>query len=71
MQLHMRLDEKFGFENLIFASQSMKSVVDRLRRIAPTDAGVLITGETGSGKDVVAQAIHQNSPQEEETVRRD
>ena len=62
MQLHMRLDEKFGFENLIFASESMKSVVDRLRRIAPTDAGVLITGETGSGKDVVAQAIHQNSP---------
>ena len=40
----------------------MKSVVDRLRRIAPTDAGVLITGETGTGKDVVAQAIHQNSP---------
>ena len=62
MQLHMRLDEKFGFENLIFASESMKSVVDRLRRIAPTDAGVLITGETGTGKDVVAQAIHQNSP---------
>jgi two-component system response regulator HydG len=62
MNLHRRLDEKFGFENLIFASDSMKSVVDRLRRIAPTDAGVLITGETGTGKDVVAQAIHQNSP---------
>ena len=60
--LQSRLDEKFGFENLIFASDSMKSVVDRLRRIAPTDAGVLITGETGTGKDVVAQAIHQNSP---------
>lgn len=61
-QLQSRLDEKFGFENLIYASDSMKGVVDRLRRIAPTDAGVLITGETGSGKDVVAQAIHQNSP---------
>ncbi len=60
--LHTRLDERFGFENLIFASDSMKGVVDRLRRIAPTDAGVLITGETGTGKDVVAQAIHQNSP---------
>ncbi len=60
--LQSRLDERFGFENLIFASDSMKSVVDRLRRIAPTDAGVLITGETGTGKDVVAQAIHQNSP---------
>ena len=61
-QLHSRLDEKFGFENLIYASESMKGVVHRLQRIAPTDAGVLITGETGSGKDVIAQAIHQNSP---------
>ena len=60
--LHSRLDERFGFENLIYASESMKGVVNRLRRIAPTDAGVLITGETGAGKDVVAQAIHQNSP---------
>lgn len=60
--LQTRLDERYGFENLIFASESMKSVVNRLKRIAPTDAGVLITGETGSGKDVVAQAIHQNSP---------
>ncbi len=61
-QLHIRLDERFGFDNLIYASGSMKSLVERLKRIAPTDAGVLITGETGSGKDVVAQAIHQNSP---------
>lgn len=61
-ELQSRLDEKFGFENLIFASDSMKNVVDRLRRIAPSDAGVLITGETGTGKEVIAQAIHQNSP---------
>ena len=62
LDLHSRLDEKFGFENLIYASDSMKSLVQRLKRIAPTDVGVLITGETGSGKDVIAQAIHQNSP---------
>ncbi|MCH2182276.1 MAG: sigma-54 dependent transcriptional regulator [Mariniblastus sp.] len=61
-QLQRRLDEKFGFENLVYASDSMNRVVDRVRRIAPTDAGVLITGETGTGKDVIAQAIHQNSP---------
>jgi two-component system response regulator HydG len=61
-ELHSRLDEKFGFENLIYASDSMKRVVESLKRIAPTDAGVLITGETGTGKDVIAQAIHQNSP---------
>lgn len=62
LNLRQRLDERFGFENLIFASDSMHAVIERLRRIAPTDAGVLITGETGTGKDVVAQAIHQNSP---------
>ncbi len=60
--LQSRLDERFGFENLVYASDSMKAVIERLKRIAPTDAGVLITGETGTGKDVVAQAIHQNSP---------
>ncbi len=62
LDLQSRLDEKFGFENLIYASDSMAAVVERLKRIAPTDVGVLITGETGTGKDVVAQAIHQNSP---------
>jgi len=60
--LQSRLDERFGFENLVFASDAMKAVVERVKRIAPTDVGVLITGETGTGKDVVAQAIHHNSP---------
>ncbi|HMO12936.1 MAG TPA: sigma-54 dependent transcriptional regulator [Pirellulaceae bacterium] len=62
IELHRRLDEKFGFENFVYASESMRGLIDRLKRIAPTDVGVLITGETGTGKDVVAQAIHQNSP---------
>ena len=62
IELNQRLDERFGFENLIYSSSSMQGVVERRKRIAPTDAGVLITGETGTGKDVVAQAIHQNSP---------
>ena len=40
----------------------MKAVIDRLKRIAPTDATVLIHGESGTGKELIAQAIHQNSP---------
>jgi two-component system response regulator HydG len=40
----------------------MLALVERLKRIAPTDATVLIQGETGTGKELVAQAIHQNSP---------
>ncbi len=61
-ELQQRLDEKFGFDGIVYASEKMKSVIDRLKRIAPTDATVLITGESGTGKELIAQAIHQNSP---------
>jgi two-component system, NtrC family, response regulator HydG len=62
VELNRRLDEKFGFEGVIGSSPQMNAVIDRLKRIAPTDASVLIQGETGTGKELVAQAIHQNSP---------
>lgn len=61
-ELNRRLDEKFGFEGVVGNSPQMNDVIDRLRRIAPTDATVLIQGATGTGKELVAQAIHQNSP---------
>lgn len=62
IELRRRLDERYGFEGLIYSSPAMHSLVDRLRRISQTDATVLITGESGTGKEVVARAIHQNSP---------
>jgi two-component system response regulator HydG len=62
VELIRRLDERFGFEGVIGSSPAMNEVIDKLRRIAPTDASVLIQGETGTGKELVAQAIHQNSP---------
>ncbi len=62
VELHRRLDEKFGFEGVVGSSPQMNAVIDRLKRIAPTDASVLIQGATGTGKELVAQAIHQNSP---------
>jgi two-component system response regulator HydG len=61
-ELHRRLDERFGFEGVIGNSPQMVDVVNRLQRIAPTDVTVLIEGETGTGKELVAKAIHQNSP---------
>lgn len=57
-----RLDEKFGFAGVIGDSAPMRETIERCRRIAPTDATVLILGETGTGKELFAQAIHQNSP---------
>jgi len=62
LELKRRLDEKFGFEGVIGDSRQMRDVIERLKRIAPTNASVLIEGETGTGKELVAQAIHQNSP---------
>ena len=61
-ELNKRLDERFGYEGIVFSSDRMKQVLDRVRRIAPTDATVLITGDSGTGKELIAQAIHQNSP---------
>ena len=67
-ELNQRLDERFGFEGIIYVSSEMKSVIDRLKRIAPTDATVLITGENGTGKELIAQAIHQNSPRKSKRI---
>jgi len=62
VELKRRLDEKFGFEGVVGESPQMRDVIERLKRIAPTNASVLIQGDTGTGKELVAQAIHQNSP---------
>jgi DNA-binding NtrC family response regulator len=51
-----------GGEVLVGASPAMQALRGNIRRIAATDCNVLITGETGTGKELVAQLIHQNSP---------
>jgi two-component system response regulator HydG len=61
-ELQRRLDEKYGFEGVVGSSPKMNDVIQLLKRIAPTNASVLIQGETGTGKELVAQSIHQNSP---------
>lgn len=60
--LHRRLDQRYGFPSLIGNSRGMVTVYNMIRQIAPTRATVLIQGETGTGKGLVAQTIHQNSP---------
>ena len=60
-ELRRQLDERFGFEGIIGNSPQMQQVIERLKAVAPTDASCLITGENGTGKDLVARAIHQNS----------
>ena len=60
--LHEQLDQKFGLENLIGQSPAMLQMFDIIRQVAPTRASVLITGETGTGKELVAHAVHNLSP---------
>jgi two-component system response regulator HydG len=61
-ELKTRLDEKFGFENIVGRSREMLHVLDVVRRVAPADLPVLLLGESGTGKELLANAIHQNSP---------
>jgi two-component system response regulator HydG len=61
-ELKRQLDEKFGFEGVVGNSPKMHDVIAKLKSIAPTSATVLIQGETGTGKELVARALHYNSP---------
>jgi two-component system response regulator HydG len=61
-ELRRRIDEKFGFAGVIGDSPAMHEVLNRMKKAAPTNVSVLIQGETGTGKELVAKAIHNNSP---------
>ena len=59
--LEKQLDEKYSFENIIGKSKPIQNAINLARKVAESDATVLLTGETGTGKEVFAQAIHQAS----------
>ncbi len=58
LYLRRQAQHDYGFEQLIGASPAMQRIFDVMRKVAETDATVLLTGETGTGKDLVARAIH-------------
>jgi len=60
--LQERLEEKFSARNFVFASPLMEDVARLVLKAARSEATVLVTGETGTGKDLVARMIHQSSP---------
>jgi DNA-binding NtrC family response regulator len=62
VEMEAQLDERFGLERLTGHSRAIVGVMEQVRHVASTRATVLIEGEPGTGKRLVAQAIHQNSP---------
>jgi len=59
--LREEIDRSSMFEEIIGTSPALKTALARIARVAPTDSTVLITGETGTGKELVARAIHKRS----------
>lgn len=60
-KLQRLIEEKYSFENIIGKSKIMKNIFLLIEKIAPIDTTVLITGESGTGKDLIARAIHFRS----------
>jgi DNA-binding NtrC family response regulator len=61
LELKAQLQARYGFENMVAESAAMRKICHMIQRVAPTDQTVLIGGESGVGKEVIAKAIHANS----------
>jgi transcriptional regulator with PAS, ATPase and Fis domain len=59
--LEKQIGDRYSFDSIIGKSVHIRNAIDAARKVAVTDAAVLLTGETGTGKEVFAQAIHQAS----------
>jgi DNA-binding NtrC family response regulator len=64
-ELREALGKKYQFENIIGHSPAMQEIFATITRVAPTRATVLLCGESGVGKDMIARAIHQHSPRKD------
>lgn len=65
IRLQSEIKETFAFENIIGKSPAMKHVLALASKFSANDAPVLITGETGTGKELIARAIHYSSPRQD------
>ena len=69
VNLREQLDDKFGFANIIGTSKPMQELFRMIRLVAPTNATVLIRGESGVGKELIANAIHNHSRRKDKPYR--
>ena len=68
--LQEALDVELNVSGIVGESPAFRAVIELVNQVGPTDAAVLITGETGTGKELLARAIHASSPRSERTVVR-
>jgi PAS domain S-box-containing protein len=59
--LREQIDQAFMFEEIVGTSPGLQGVLSRVTKVAPTDSSVLVSGETGTGKELIARAIHKRS----------
>jgi len=62
IKLRHQLQERYHIEGIIGTSSKIREVLELVRQVAPSNTAILIRGETGTGKELIAQAIHYNSP---------
>jgi two-component system NtrC family response regulator len=67
LELEEQVQQKIGFDKVLGESKAIQQAIELAKKVAPTDTTVLITGETGTGKEVFAQAIHQASERKSKT----
>jgi len=61
VELHRLLDQQFGFENIVGKSAGMQRVFEVIRRVGPMDSTVVISGASGTGKELIARALHHHT----------
>jgi DNA-binding NtrC family response regulator len=62
ISLRRKIEDRFHFEGIIAKSPKMLKIIELIKTVAPTNATILIIGKTGTGKEVIARAIHHQSP---------
>lgn len=64
--LKKRLDLRYGFDSIVGRDYKMQRIYDTIESVASTKATVLVTGESGTGKTLIARALHHNSPRKDQ-----
>jgi formate hydrogenlyase transcriptional activator len=70
LYLESEIRSEYSFEDIVGKSAALRKVLDQVAIVAPTDSTVLLQGETGTGKELIARAIHNHSPRRDRTFVR-